>query len=226
MLTFYYHPLSPVARRVWLALLEKNIVFELRLVDLKAREHLKPDYLTIHPFHHVPAIVDQNLRLIESFAILDYLEAKFPELPLSPTEPDAIDHMKMVQRVIANDLAPKLPHLALLANDDFRVDERTLKHFKAVCTFLEEQLGSSIYFGGDRMSLADITVGTVLPLMRRLGINLQPYPTLMQWCDRVSSRPAWQQTEPNHHDLQAWQRWISLMVKRHQRNQARALTAY
>ncbi len=34
MLTFYYHPLSPVARRVWLALLEKEIPFEPKLVNL------------------------------------------------------------------------------------------------------------------------------------------------------------------------------------------------
>ena len=40
MLKFYYHPLSPIARRVWLALLEKDITFEPVLVDLKARENL------------------------------------------------------------------------------------------------------------------------------------------------------------------------------------------
>ena len=34
--------------------------------------------VAIHPFHHVPALVDGKLTLIESFAILDYLEVKFP----------------------------------------------------------------------------------------------------------------------------------------------------
>ncbi len=225
MLTFYYHPLSPIARRVWLALLEKDIAFESRLVDLKAREQLKPDYLAIHPFHHVPAMVDQDLRLIESFAILEYLEAKFPDRPLSPKGPVAIARMKMVQLVVANELMPKLPRLVLLANQDTGPDQGVLKHTEKVFAFLEEQLGDAAYFGGDRLSLADITVGAALPLLRRLGMDLQAHPTLVQWCEHVSSRSAWQQTEPSDSDLQAWQRWLSLVVKRHQRSQARAWAA-
>ena len=56
MLKFYYHPLSPIARRVWLALLEKEIAFEPVFVDLKNRENLKRDYLALNPFHHVPRL--------------------------------------------------------------------------------------------------------------------------------------------------------------------------
>ncbi|NEQ47355.1 MAG: glutathione S-transferase family protein [Leptolyngbya sp. SIOISBB] len=225
MLTFYYHPLSPIARRVWLALLEKQICFEPQLVDLKARQNFEPDYLAIHPFHHVPAVVDEGLRIIESFAILDYLEVKFPESPLSPTEPAAIAQMKMVQLVVANELMPKLPKLVFLASDDAPTDEAVLQHVETVFTFLAEQLGHANYFGGDRLSLADLTVGAALPLLQRLGVNLQAHPSLAQWCDRVSQRPAWQQTEPNEADLQAWQRWISLMIKRHQRHQAKTPAA-
>jgi len=217
MLTFHYHPLSPIARRVWLALLEKQIPFEPRLVDLGSRAQLQPAYLAIHPFHHVPALVEGDLRLIESLAILDYLEAKFPEPKLSPTEPAAIAQMKMVQLVIANELMPKLPALVLLADAETPTDEATLQHVHTVFNFLAEQLGHAEYFGGDRLSLADITVGAALPLTRRMGIHLQEYPTLEQWCDRVNARPAWQQTEPTEADLQAWQRWIALMVKRHRR---------
>ncbi|MEM8640016.1 MAG: glutathione S-transferase family protein [Cyanobacteria bacterium P01_G01_bin.54] len=223
MLTFYYHPLSPIARRVWLALLEKEIPFEPRLVDLRTQENLKPDYLAIHPFHHVPALVDQALRLIESLAILDYLEAKFPARPLSPTEPAAIARMKMVQLVIANELMPKLPQLVFLTDADTPTDATTLQQVETVFTFLAEQLGDADYFGGDRLSLADITVGAALPLIRRLGVDFQHHQTLGQWCDRISDRPAWQQTEPQAEALQAWQRWISLMVKRHQRSQAKAV---
>lgn len=226
MLTFYYHPLSPIARRVWLALLEKQICFEPQLVDLKARQNFEPDYLAIHPFHHVPAVVDEGLRIIESFAILDYLEAKFPESPLSPTEPAAIAQMKMVQLVVANELMPKLPKLVFLASDDAPTDEAVLQHVETVFAFLAEQLGHADYFGGDRLSLADLTVGAALPLLQRLGVNLQAHPSLEQWCDRVSQRPAWQQTEPNEADLQAWQRWISLMIKRHQRHQAKTPAAH
>ncbi len=221
MLNFYYHPLSPIARRVWLALLEKQIPFEPHLVDLKNRQNFESDYLAIHPFHHVPAVVDEGLQIIESFAIMDYLEAKFSTSPLSPTEPAAIAQMKMVQLVTANELMPKLPKLVFLADDAAPRDAATWQHVETVLTFLTEQLGRADYFGGDRLSLADITVGAALPLLQRLGVNLQTPQALEQWCNRVSARAAWQQTDPSEEDLQSWQRWISLMVKRHQRRQAK-----
>lgn len=225
MLTFYTHPLSPIARRVWLALLEKQISFTAHLVDLKAQKNFEPDYLAIHPFHHVPAVVDDGVRIIESLAILDYLEAKFPALSLSPVAPAAIGRMRMVQLVIANELMPKLPQLVFLASDDAPTDEAVLQQVETVFAFLAEQLGHADYFGGDRLSLADITAGAALPLLQRLGVSLQAQPSLQQWCDRVSQRSAWQQTAPSDADLQAWQRWISLMIKRRQRRQAKTLAA-
>jgi glutathione S-transferase len=220
MLKFYYHPLSPIARRVWLALLEKQIPHQPVLVDLKARQNFQPDYLAIHPFHHVPAVVDGDLRLIESLAILDYLEAQFPQTSLSPGSPQAIARMKMVQLVIANELMPKLPQLVFLTDDTTPADTATLRRVQTVFTFLAEQLGEAHYFGGDNLSLADITVGATLPLLRRLGVDLQNYRSLDAWCDRVAARPAWQHSEPTPADLDVWQRWITLMVKRRQRQPA------
>ncbi|MGF1458066.1 MAG: glutathione S-transferase family protein [Leptolyngbyaceae cyanobacterium] len=220
MLTFYYHPLSPIARRVWLALLEKEIAFEAKLVDLKARANFEADYLAIHPFHHVPALVHNQLSIIESFAILDYLEAQFPQRSLTPVAPVAIAQMRMVQMVIANELMPKLPALVFKQDADRSPAADIQQQVNTVFTFLEGKLGPASYFGGDRLSLADITAGAVMPLLRRLGMTLSKYPQLNAWCDRLSARPAWQQTEPTAADLQAWQRWITVMVKRHRQRRA------
>ena len=44
MLTFYYHPLSPIARLVWLALLEKDIPFTPVIIDLSSREQFQPNF--------------------------------------------------------------------------------------------------------------------------------------------------------------------------------------
>ena len=218
MLTFYYHPLSPIVRRVWLALLEKDIPFEPVLVDLKERENLTPKYLALNPFHHVPVVVDDNIRIFESFAILDYLEAKFPTPALSPQAPAAIAQMKMVQQVIANEFVPKLPILATAKGNE--LDSATQHHIQIVLTFLTEQLETTDYFGGDRLNLADITVGAALPLSVRLGLELQNYPQLQAWCDRITTRAAWQHTDPDPVALDAWQRWITVMVKRKKRQLA------
>ncbi|NJL46544.1 MAG: glutathione S-transferase family protein [Leptolyngbyaceae cyanobacterium SM2_5_2] len=68
MLTFYNHPLSPIARRVWWTLLEKQIPFELVTVDLTGAQ-FEPEFLALNSFHHVPVITEGGLRLIESLAI-------------------------------------------------------------------------------------------------------------------------------------------------------------
>ena len=211
MLKFYYHPLSPIARRVWLALLEKAIVFEPVFVDLKSRENLKPDYLALNPFHHVPTIVDGDTRILESFAILDYLEAKFPTPSLSPTAPVEIAQMRMVQMVIANELMPKLP--ALVFSGTSTIDRSTLRQVSTAIEFLSAQLGADDYFGGNSLSLADIVAGAVLPLMGQLGFDLRGYPAIEAWCCRVMERDAWRQTEPEAEALNAWKRWVTQMVQ-------------
>ena len=213
MLQFYYHPLSPIARRVWLALLEKEIPFEAVIVNLKDRENLKPEFLRLNPFHHVPVIVDEGDRILESFAILDYLEAKHRTPALIPSAPSKLARMRMLQLVTANELVPKLPAL-VQADESEGPDTTTLQHINTVLQFLSDQLGQRTYFGDGQISLADITVGAALPLTTRLGLSLQNYPTLSDWCDRIMARPAWQQTEPDAEAFNAWRRWLFLMRKR------------
>lgn len=48
MLTFYYNPLSPNVRRVWLTLLEKGVTFDTVLVKLDG-DQLQPEFLEINP---------------------------------------------------------------------------------------------------------------------------------------------------------------------------------
>ncbi|MEL6439584.1 MAG: glutathione S-transferase family protein [Cyanobacteria bacterium J06621_8] len=95
MLQFYYHPLSPLSRRVWIALLEKEIPFTPIIINLQDREQFKPEFLALNPFHHVPVIVDQGLRVIESLAILDYLESKYPQHSLLPNDSSQLAKVRM-----------------------------------------------------------------------------------------------------------------------------------
>jgi len=219
MLTFYYHPLSPLARRVWIALLEKEIPFEPVLVNLNG-EQLKPEFLALNPFHHVPVVVDGSLRILESLAILDYLEARYPTPALAPQSPEAIAQMRMVQLVTTHELTPKLPALAIV-EAGVEPDAALVQHIITVLDFLTAQLGNGPYFGGTDLSLADITVGTTLTLLHRLGVRFENHPAIAAWFNRIMARDAWQQTEPNDEAFGTWKRWISLRVKRHQRQQAR-----
>ena len=64
------------------ALLERQIAFEPIALNLDG-DHFAADFLTINPFHRIPVLVDEDLTVVESRAILDDREAKYPTPALS-----------------------------------------------------------------------------------------------------------------------------------------------
>ena len=216
MLTFYYHPLSPIARRVWLALLEKDLQFEGTIVDLRGEQN-KPEFLALNPFHHVPVIVDDGFKLIESLAILEYLEGKYPEPSLTPElSIKAKARSKMIQMVTVNELVTKF--LPFVNAPITPVSEENQKSVDTIFGFLEENLREDeIYFGGGVLNHADIVVGATVPLFCQLGVSIAKYPRLDRWHENITKREAWQKTKPSDEDFQKWQKWIQLMIKRRNR---------
>ncbi|MDB9315016.1 glutathione S-transferase family protein [Spirulina sp. CS-785/01] len=215
MLTFYYHPLSPIARRVWIALLEKGLSFDAVVINLNGQQK-KPDFLKLNPFHHVPVLVDGDLRILESLAILDYLEAQYPSPSLLPPTPATMTSVRMVQMVTINELTPKLPAL-VMSRESPEGDEGLWQQIQTILGFLSEQLGNGAYFGGECLSLADVTAGTAFPFMTRLGVELQGYPTLAAWYDRILARESWQKSQFDEEGFDTWKRWLLLQIKRRQR---------
>ncbi|NJK72495.1 MAG: glutathione S-transferase family protein [Synechococcaceae cyanobacterium SM2_3_60] len=107
MLKLYFARPSGYARPVWLALLEKELPFELISVDLRGGQ-FEPEFLAISPFGHVPVLVDGNVSLFEMTAILDYLEARYPEPTLQAQTPLGKGQVRLVQSVTFSELLPAL----------------------------------------------------------------------------------------------------------------------
>lgn len=198
MLKFYYNPVSVNARRVWIALLEKQIPFEPVLLTLGG-DQFAHDFTAINPLQRVPVVVDSGFRVFESLAILDYLEAKYPQRPLLPNEPESLATVRMVEMVALNELQPAtVPLTRPLVGLD--VDSHKLEAAKervvCVLSFYESLLGDSSYFVGEDITLADVVAGTLVPALPMFGFSFQPYPQLAAWLDRLAARPSWQQTTP------------------------------
>ena len=103
----YHTPISTNSRRVWVALIEKNLDFELVTIHLDG-DHLEPEFVAMNPFHRVPVLVDDDFTVIESLAILDYLETKYPQPAMLPKYPKDLAVVKMVELVTVNELGPAL----------------------------------------------------------------------------------------------------------------------
>ena len=84
MIRLHTHPFSTFARRVKIALLEKNIPHEEVFVDLAKRQQKTPAYLALNPYARVPTLEEDGFVLYESSAILMYLEDEHPEPALVP----------------------------------------------------------------------------------------------------------------------------------------------
>ena len=128
MRRLHQHPFSTYARRVRIALLEKDIPCQLVDVDMAAGEHRKPAYHALNPYGRVPTLEEDDFVLYESTAILGYLEATHPEPPLVPADARGralVDmHMKLCDIQLARQtgaiIFPKrfLPRDARLVADD------------------------------------------------------------------------------------------------------------
>jgi glutathione S-transferase len=95
MLTLYHGDSSVCAAKVRVTLAEKQLKWEGRLIDLNKGEQFHPDYVKLNPNAVVPTLVHNDVVVIESTVINEYLEEAFPEIALRPSEPAARSRMRM-----------------------------------------------------------------------------------------------------------------------------------
>ncbi|WP_041566513.1 glutathione S-transferase family protein [Nostoc punctiforme] len=217
MLTLYHSPISPNSRRVWITLLEKGLEFE--LVDIKLDgEQFQPEFLAINPFHHIPALVDDDFNVVESLAILDYLEAKYPTPAMLPKDAKDLAIARMVQLVTVNELLPAattfLPQILGLPGADPEKIEKAKHKIATVLKFFENLLDDRPYFASHNLTLAEVVAGTVVNVLPSVGIFLSEYPKLNAWHDRLIVRPSWQATESTPEAMEAFK---SVIVARNTR---------
>ncbi|KAH9684323.1 glutathione S-transferase Z1 [Citrus sinensis] len=86
MLKLYSYWRSSCSYRVRIGLNLKGLEYEYKAVDLLKGEQFSPEFLKINPIGYVPALVDGDFVVSDSFAILMYLEEKYPQHPLLPSD--------------------------------------------------------------------------------------------------------------------------------------------
>jgi glutathione S-transferase len=85
-LLLYYGSGSPYVWRVQLALEHKALPYDTKVLSFTAGDTRKPEFVALNPRHQVPVLVDDDLVLYESNAIVEYLDEAFPATgaPLLP----------------------------------------------------------------------------------------------------------------------------------------------
>jgi glutathione S-transferase len=198
MLKLHSHPFSSYTRRVRIALKEKNIPCEEVFVDLAARKQREPEYLALNPYSRVPTLVDGDLVLYESTAILNYLEALYPEPPLVPADAKGralVDmHMKVCDLQFTRQASTIIFPKRFLPKE--RWDEQLFAQMRTEIdkhlAILDQQLGNDQYLVRNKYSLVEVCYAPFVGFLELIGIT--PPSRIAQWCQRILSRPSVQQT--------------------------------
>jgi glutathione S-transferase len=178
--------------RVRWALEEAGLDYRVRLIGLARPEGYRND----QPFDQVPCFRDETVRIFESGAILEYIGAKSEAL--LPSDPQA--KYAAIQWIYAavSSLEPFVQFRALLnvvfAGQDWAEPAKpTFQHYAQLrLRQLSERLGDKEWLEGDRFTIGDLMMVTVLRIADRSG-QLADFPNLEAYVKRGEARPAFPQ---------------------------------
>jgi glutathione S-transferase len=181
MLTLYDADRCPFCARVRIVLAEKGVEYENVQIDLSDR----PAWLyEKNPLGKVPVLEEDAFVLPESPVIMEYLEERYPEPELLPADA-AARALARVWLERFDDLLGRDYYAARRGDDDGKA------RLQARLADLDEALAGTRFLSGADFGLADIAyVPWVLRARETLGIDLEPWPSLTSWLDRLLERPA------------------------------------
>lgn len=191
MTTLYGYWRSTAAYRVRIVLNIKGIKFENIPVHLtrEGGEQKCPWYTDINPQMLVPTLVEGDVRIGQSMAIVEYLEEVYPDPSILPGDSVQRARARQAALAIACDIHP-LNNLRALGflQKELGVDEEgklkwyrhwILENFKALESWAAEDAVRGPYFLGDTLSIADVCIVPQLYNARRFDVPLGRYPRLV-----------------------------------------------
>ena len=200
MLRLHWHPFSIIPRRVRIALREKALPHAEVEIDLLAGAHRGPEFRRLNPFAQVPVLEDDGLVVCESVAILEYLEERFPAVPLMPTAPAARAITRQWMLWSGDYLigqwerwmAPVFGGRVDVATRDAAYDE-IAAHLDVLAGRLSERPWLV-----DTYSLADVCYAPFVTVFDRVGLGdlIVERPPVAAWITRLQARPAVADTAP------------------------------
>ena len=179
---------SSAAYRVRIALNLKGIDYESRAISLLDGAQKADDYRAVNPQGFVPALAIDGKLLTQSLAIMDYLDAGFPEPPFVPDDAADRAHVLAMALLIACDIHP-LNNLRVLKylGGELGVAEpernRWYAHWIAEGLPALEALAAPRacnFLFGNSPTMADILLVPQLFNARRFDVPLDGYPTLLR----------------------------------------------
>jgi stringent starvation protein A len=180
VITLYDADRCPYCARVRIVLAEKRIEYETVEIDLDDR----PAWIyEKNPLGKVPILEEDAFVLHESAVIDEYLDERYPEPPLWPADPG--------ERALGRLLVFRFDELSKPYYALRRKEAGAGERLDRALAWLEALLAGQPFLSGREYGLADIAyVPWILRARDRMGIDLDPFPALSAWVERLEQRPA------------------------------------
>ena len=189
MITLYGGPLSGNAYKVRLLLNLLGLEFEETVVNLQTRENQADSFLALNPRGQIPTLVDGEVTIWDSQAILVYLARRYGEAWL-PVEPAAMAEVMQWLAVAENELLFGLARARAVKCFGRDFDLASCQAYgRAGLKVLEQRLAEHRWLAAGKPTIADIACMPYAALSYMGDIPLDDYPAVRAWIDRVRALP-------------------------------------
>jgi glutathione S-transferase len=180
--------------RVRWTLQELGVPFEATTVNMLAGEHKSPAYLKVNPAGKLPALVDGDLMLTESIAIVLYLAEKYPEKGLIPA--DLAQRAELYRWLLFAATELEQPLWRIARHTNVYPEEKRLpaevalarEDFKPMAAVLEEHLKGRQFVMGNKVTVADFALAYTLDWANEIQL-LDGFPQTKAYMERMYARP-------------------------------------
>lgn len=192
----YYWP-TPNGWKITIMLEELGVPYEVKYVNIGRGEQFKPEFLAISPNNRMPAIIDPEgpdgkpISVFESGAILQYLGRKFGKFyPSGERERVEVEQWLFWQVGGLGPMAGQAHHFRQYAPEKIQYGiDRYTNEVNRLYGVMDKRLADRNYLAGD-YSIADMAcIGWVIP-HKNQGQDLDEFPNLKAWFERMMARPA------------------------------------
>lgn len=203
----YYR--SSASYRVRIALNIKGVEYERRPVNLLESQQQSDEYRALNPQGFVPMLEIDGHRLVQSLAIINYLDLRFPTPPLIPTPAAERAHVVAMAMMVACDIHPlnNLRVLKYLKNELGHSQEEVdawyahwiSEGLPALEAFAAPTAGKFLF--GDAPTAADVCLVPQLFNARRFNVPLDGYPTLVRADENANRLEAFAAAHPDRQEV-------------------------
>lgn len=195
----YADPITVNCRKVLAGFDLLGTKFEMVKVDYFSGEQKSPAYLAINPNASIPALVDGDLTLWESNAILQYAADKAGAESAYPKDLKVRADVNRWLLWEANQWFPSayvylvenVVKPLLKAEPDPAVLAAQKPNFDKLAAILEQRLAKQPWVCGQNVTIADIALASPMHLHQFQKLPLDPYPSIRRWYGQLEAMPSW-----------------------------------